>query len=141
MKPYEVLKSVIMSGVTARTPSLSNTCSLTTMLSAHMLVLGDAGLTMSSSCSLDESQHSLTGGRRFGSTALPLLFGVPTLGSDARFQGLRLTASPSCSLVGSQPSLARGRRFGSTALPLLVGATGSLLGGACYRQQLIVDWE
>ena len=104
----------------------------------------DAGLqhlTASPSCSLVESQHSLTGGRRFGSTALPLLFGVPTLGSDARFQGLRLTASPSCSLVGSQPSLARGRRFGSTALPLLVGATGSLLGGACYRQQLIVDWE
>ena len=104
----------------------------------------DAGLhrlTASPSCSLDESQHSLTGGRRFGSTALPLLFGVPTLGSDAGLQGLRLTASPSCSLVGSQPSLARGRRFGSTALPLLVGATGSLLGGACYRQQLIVDWE
>ena len=104
MKPYEVLKSVIMSGVTARTPSLSNNCSLTTMLSAHMLVLGDAGLqrlTMSPSCSLVAGgQPSLTRGRRFGSTALPLLYGVPTL---------------------------RGRRFGTTALPLLVGATGSLL--------------
>ena len=29
----------------------------------------------------------LTRGRRFGSTALPLLFGVPTLGSDAGLQG------------------------------------------------------
>ena len=28
--------------------------------------------------------------------------GVPTLGSGAGLQGLRLTASPSCSLVGSQ---------------------------------------
>ena len=61
------------------------------------------------------------------------------LGSDAGLQ--RLTASPSCSLVESKPSLTRGRRFGSTALPLLVGATGSLLGGACHRQQLIVGWE
>ena len=67
----------------------------------------DAGLqrlTASPSCSLDESKPSLTGGRQFGSTALPLLFGVPTLGSDAAgLQGLRLTASPRCSLVGSQP--------------------------------------
>ena len=80
MKPYEVLKSVIMSGVTARTPSLSNNCSLTTMLSAHMLVLGDAGLqrlAMSPSCSLVAGgQPSLTRGRRFGSTALHLLVGA-----------------------------------------------------------------
>ena len=79
----------------------------------------DAGLqrlTASPSCSLVESQPSLTGGRRFGSTALPLLFGVPTLGSDAGLQVLRLMASPSCGLVGSQPSLTRGRRLGSTAL-------------------------
>ena len=98
-----MLKSVIMGGVTARTPSLSNNCSLTTKLSAHMMVLGDAGLqrlTMSPNCSVVGGQPSLTRGRRFGRTALPLLYGVPTL---------------------------RGRRFGSTALPLLFGATGSLL--------------
>ena len=115
MKPYEVLKSIIMSGVTARTPSLSNNCSLTTMLSAHMLVLGDAGLqrlTMSPRCSLDGGQPSLTRIWRFGSTALPLLYGVPAL---------------------------RGQRFGSTALPLLVGATGSLLGGAHQEQLIFVD--
>ena len=73
------------------------------MLSAHMLILGDAGLqrlTMFPRRSLFGGQPSLTSGWRFGSTALPLLYGVPTL---------------------------RGRRFGSTALPLLVGATGSLL--------------
>ena len=77
----------------------------------------DAGLqhlTASPSCSLVESQPSLTRGRRLGSTALPLLFGVPTLG--AGLQSLRLTASPGCSLVESQPSLTRGRRLGSTAL-------------------------
>jgi len=63
----------------AHTYSLSNNCSLTTMLSAHMLVLGDARLqrlTMSPSCSLVGGQPSLTRGRRFGSTALPLLFGA-----------------------------------------------------------------
>ena len=94
-----------------------------------MIVLSDAGLqrlTESPTCNLDESQPSLMGGS--GSTALPLLFGVPTLGGDAGLQGLRLTASPSCSLDESQPSLTRGRRLRSTALPLLFGATGSLLG-------------
>ena len=90
MKPYEVLKSVIMSGVTARTPSLSSNCSLTTMLSAHMLILGDAGLqrlTMFPRRCLDGGQPSETSGWRFGSTALPLLFGVPTLSSDVGLQG------------------------------------------------------
>ena len=71
-------KRVIMGGVTARTPSHSNNCSLTTKLSAYLMVLSDAAglqrLTASPTCSLDESQPSLTGGRRFGSTALPLLF-------------------------------------------------------------------
>ena len=73
-----------------------------------MLVLGDAGLqrlTMYLSCSLDGGQPSQTSGWRFGNTALPLLYGVPTL---------------------------RGRRFGSTAFPLLFGATGSLLGRARF---------
>ena len=85
----------------------------------------DAGLhrlTASPSCSLDESQHSLTGGRRFGSTALPLLFGVPTL------RGRRF-GSTALHLLYGIPTL-RGRRFGSTALPVLFGATGSLLGRA-----------
>merc|ERR1711967_62103 len=109
-EPYEVLKSIIMSGVTARTPSLSNNCSLTTMLSAHMLVLGDARLqrlTMSPSCSLVGGQPSLTSGWRFGSTALPLLFGVPTL------RGRRF-GSTALQLLYGVPTL-RGRRFGSTA--------------------------
>jgi len=96
----------------------------------------DAGLhrlTASPSCSLDESQHSLTGGRRFGSTALPLLFGVPTLGSDAGLQGLRLTASPSCSLVGSQPIAWREAGDSATRRSLssaFCGPTGFLFGGA-----------
>jgi hypothetical protein len=104
------------------------------MLSAHMLVLGDAGLqrlTMYPSCSLVGGQPSQTSGWRFGSTALPLLFGVPTL----RGRRFGSTALP---LLYGVPTL-RGRRFGSTALPLLFGATGSVLGGAHQEQLIFVD--